>query len=89
MIRNLRERLNNELKSYHAVELSKQHLENTIQVSRIIYDKRRKMRKICTIEMIVNQFRFIAVPVYFLQGDRKSTRLNSSHIEESRMPSSA
>ena len=68
MIRNLRERLNNELKSYHAVELSKQHLENTIQVSRIIYDKRRKMRKICTIEMIVNQFRFIAVPVYFLQG---------------------
>ena len=67
MIRNLRERLNNELKSYHAVELSKQHLENTIQVSRIIYDKRRKMRKICTIEMIVNQFRFIAVPVYFLQ----------------------
>ena len=24
-----------------------------------------------------------------LQGDRKSTRLNSSHIEESRMPSSA
>ena len=24
-----------------------------------------------------------------LRGDRKSTRLNSSHIEESRMPSSA
>ena len=27
--------------------------------------------------------------VFFLLGDRKSTRLNSSHIEESRMPSSA
>ena len=26
---------------------------------------------------------------YFIYGDRKSTRLNSSHIEESRMPSSA
>ena len=25
----------------------------------------------------------------WLDGDRKSTRLNSSHIEESRMPSSA
>ena len=24
-----------------------------------------------------------------IDGDRKSTRLNSSHIEESRMPSSA
>ena len=26
---------------------------------------------------------------YFGERDRKSTRLNSSHIEESRMPSSA
>ena len=26
---------------------------------------------------------------FFVEGDRKSTRLNSSHIEESRMPSSA
>ena len=26
---------------------------------------------------------------YFVPEDRKSTRLNSSHIEESRMPSSA
>ena len=26
---------------------------------------------------------------FVMEGDRKSTRLNSSHIEESRMPSSA
>ena len=26
---------------------------------------------------------------YYVQGDRKSTRLNSSHVSESRMPSSA
>ena len=26
---------------------------------------------------------------YYLFGDRKSTRLNSSHIQKSRMPSSA
>ena len=29
------------------------------------------------------------IRVRLAQGDRKSTRLNSSHIEESRMPSSA
>lgn len=68
MSRYLRERINDELKNYQAIELSKQHLENTIQVSRIIYDKRRKMRKISTIEIIVNQFRFVAAPIYFLQG---------------------
>ena len=28
-------------------------------------------------------------PSYLILRDRKSTRLNSSHIEESRMPSSA
>ena len=27
--------------------------------------------------------------IWFLIGDRKSTRLNSSHVSESRMPSSA
>lgn len=68
MRRDLRENLNRELKSYQAIELSRQHLEKTIQVSHIIYDKRRKMRKICTIEMIVKQFRFVAAPIYFLQG---------------------
>ena len=31
----------------------------------------------------------IAVVGYGSQGDRKSTRLNSSHMSESRMPSSA
>ena len=30
-----------------------------------------------------------ALEPYLKEGDRKSTRLNSSHIEESRMPSSA
>ena len=30
-----------------------------------------------------------AAPVAAPKADRKSTRLNSSHIEESRMPSSA
>lgn len=68
MNRKLQEKLNNELRDYQKIELSKHHLENTIQVARIIYDKRRKMRKICIMEMIVKQFRFIATPIYFLQG---------------------
>ena len=29
------------------------------------------------------------IEIVDLQGDRKSTRLNSSHIQKSRMPSSA
>ena len=33
--------------------------------------------------------RAIAAPMLFLSGDRKSTRLNSSHLKLSRMPSSA
>ena len=32
---------------------------------------------------------FLADPIGMGQGDRKSTRLNSSHPPESRMPSSA
>ena len=31
----------------------------------------------------------IDIMLPYIDGDRKSTRLNSSHIEESRMPSSA
>ena len=34
-------------------------------------------------------FPMIIGSIYVTAGDRKSTRLNSSHIEESRMPSSA
>ena len=35
-------------------------------------------------------FGFLFIPVYFiLMADRKSTRLNSSHTDISRMPSSA
>ena len=30
-----------------------------------------------------------ALPFFFLPADRKSTRLNSSHLTQSRMPSSA
>ena len=32
---------------------------------------------------------FILISLYFIAKDRKSTRLNSSHVSQSRMPSSA
>ena len=32
---------------------------------------------------------YVALPLLFTTGDRKSTRLNSSHMVQSRMPSSA
>ena len=34
-------------------------------------------------------FRFIVLPIFGIEPDRKSTRLNSSHSRASRMPSSA
>ena len=38
---------------------------------------------------IIMDFWFPGVPGWMWAGDRKSTRLNSSHIQKSRMPSSA
>ena len=37
----------------------------------------------------VREFRFLDANTLVLRPDRKSTRLNSSHIQKSRMPSSA
>ena len=40
--------------------------------------------------LIVNLSLFLILcAVFFMAGDRKSTRLNSSHYQQSRMPSSA
>ena len=45
------------------------------------------LKQICNLGIILSAIG-MAVPV-ILMGDRKSTRLNSSHIQKSRMPSSA
>ena len=48
----------------------------------------QKMAQLPT-QRIGAYLRKMAIDGYIIYTDRKSTRLNSSHIEESRMPSSA
>ena len=40
------------------------------------------------VQILMIAYGFVVFSMFFL-GDRKSTRLNSSHVSESRMPSSA
>ena len=44
------------------------HLGRTIRLAHAAYTGRRKLRYISTFEMITSQFRFIARPVWILQG---------------------
>ena len=44
---------------------------------------------ICAFAMIADIFGHTVTPALFESIDRKSTRLNSSHSQQSRMPSSA
>ena len=53
---------------------------------------REKHRLVAWLEEAISGAAFTAFncrEIYFLRVDRKSTRLNSSHVSESRMPSSA
>ena len=58
-------------------------------------DKNPNINEICKNDAEVNHgyFQFLLSPLYILHldelKDRKSTRLNSSHSQQSRMPSSA
>ena len=66
-----------------------------VKIKRIrVYEKRRKPKDytsppLQTIAMNIITYRFEGRNRYVLTADRKSTRLNSSHKTESRMPSSA
>jgi len=50
------------------IELTGAHIEETIMLAQRAYLGRRRMQHVSTFEMIVNQFRFIAPPVWLLQG---------------------
>ena len=61
---------------------------------RIIEDNSKAVKKVSLKNVILNGANFGYIAVYdslmfFLNSDRKSTRLNSSHWLQSRMPSSA
>lgn len=45
-----------------------EHLEETIRLSRKAYAARRKMRRLGAAELVMGQLRFVARPVWLLQG---------------------
>ena len=55
---------------------------SSYQVGQIVYVVLKK-------KMAVQPFRIVEIITKKTLADRKSTRLNSSHVSESRMPSSA
>lgn len=66
MSKDFREKLKNELQL--DIAPSEAHLDQTIKMAQKAYTNRRKLRYVGTFEMIVSQFRFIARPIWFLQG---------------------
>lgn len=44
------------------------HLDQTIKLAHTAYASRRKLKYVSTFEMIISQFRFVARPVWMIQG---------------------
>ena len=55
----------------------------------VVFEETTKMRKSKPMLMAAGLIWALIGMAYAAAGDRKSTRLNSSHIQKSRMPSSA
>ena len=69
---------------------SQEELADKVGVSRQAVSKWESEQTTPDLEKVIAMSELFEVTTdYILKGDRKSTRLNSSHIEESRMPSSA
>jgi|GEM_PF-1939796 len=66
MSKDFRQKLKNELQE--SIEPSEAHLDQTVKLAHTAYDSRRKLRNMSTFEMITSQFRFVARPVWLLQG---------------------
>lgn len=66
MNREFRQRLKNELQA--DIEPCAAHMERTIMLAHTAYDGRRRFRHVSTLSMIARQFRFVARPVWLLQG---------------------
>ena len=71
---------------YYLLKMSRRIIEK----EDLLYKKKDKLEDIVDFEKIITSAINLNVDEYITESiDRKSTRLNSSHIEESRMPSSA
>jgi len=66
MSKDFRQKLKNELQE--SIEPAAAHLDETVRLAHTAYDSRRKLRYVSTFEMITSQFRFVARPVWILQG---------------------
>lgn len=60
--------LKNELRDKPFLEPSQTHLNETIRLSHLAYTNRKRLKRLSTFEMIFGQFRFIARPIWILQG---------------------
>ena len=68
MAKEFSQKLKQEISALYATRPDKAHLEETIKLAGQAYSGRRQMRHISTFEMIIGQVRFIARPVWILQG---------------------
>ena len=64
-------------------------LHNTPEIWDYLYDNPKVARKIAKVKEFINKLNSSKLEELLDSLDRKSTRLNSSHIPLSRMPSSA
>jgi hypothetical protein len=68
MNKQLRSKLQAALKNQPALQISEEHLKQTIQATRIAYQNRRQQERIRYPAFLLRQVRFIGAPVWLLQG---------------------
>ena len=71
------------------MEIQWQEIENRIQASREAIEKNNINKAEAEAKTAVENWKIAVMAYRDWETDRKSTRLNSSHSGESRMPSSA
>ncbi|MDD3833341.1 MAG: hypothetical protein PHR18_05490 [Oscillospiraceae bacterium] len=68
MNKKLRSKLQAALKDQSALQISEEHLIQTIRASRIAYQNRRQRERIRYPAFLLRQIRFVGAPVWLLQG---------------------
>ena len=89
MMMTVDEKLHAYAKNQKDRNIDEKKLQQTIIKSKEAYWDGEIERNMSWLEFLYQQASYIQKHWWFAQGDRKSTRLNSSHRHTSRMPSSA